>query len=68
MAMNRKPWICDKCGGASDRHYDHSCTGKPEDACHTDNVTWHRRRIFTAQITIGWINDGLLNCWPKSWT
>jgi len=50
LDWNKKQWICDVCGRPSDRRYDHSCTGRPEDACHTDNVTWHRRRVFSLSL------------------
>ena len=50
LALNRQPWICDVCGGASDRRFDHSCTGRPEDSRHTANVPWHRRRIFSLSL------------------
>ncbi len=50
IKLNKKPWICETCGRGSDRHYDHSCTGRPEDACHTANVNWHRRRIFSLSL------------------
>ena len=62
LALNRKPWICDVCSGDSDLHYDHSCTGKPEDACHTANVSWHRRRIFS--LSLGdWLDDEVPIAW-----
>jgi protein gp37 len=66
IRWNAKPWVCDNCGGLSDRHFDHSCTGKAEDACHTSNVTWHRARVFPSQcdwldaeVRIEWLADFL---------
>lgn len=47
--LNRLPWVCENCGRGSNKHYDHSCTGRPEDACHTSNVQWHQRRVFVNQ-------------------
>ncbi len=67
IAWNKKPWVCDVCGGFSDRRHDHSCTGDPKDARHTDNVTWHRRRVFSlslgdwldGEVEIRWLIDML---------
>lgn len=59
---NRRPWICESCGRADDRHYDHSCTGRKEDACHTANVKWHRRRVFAPSLS-DWLHPG----WKVEW-
>lgn len=59
LKWNKKPWICENCGRSDDKHYDHSCTGKPEDACHTSNVKWHRARVFCASMA-DWLDEE----WP----
>lgn len=46
LRWNKKPWVCETCGKPDDKHQDHSCTGRNEDACHTSNTQWHRRRVF----------------------
>jgi protein gp37 len=52
LAMNRKPWICDKCGVAS---HENICWGK----CESNKpvpITFHRRRIFS--LSLGdWLDD-----------
>ena len=42
--MNRKPWVCDRCGVSSTVDDSHC------DACHTDLGGFHRRRIFSLSL------------------
>lgn len=57
MAMNLRPWICDKCGGAR------VAKGHPDSAafcgCLTKNTNCHRRRIFCNSLS-----DWLDPKWP----
>lgn len=62
LAWNKKPWICDVCARPSDRRFDHSCTGRPEEARHTDNVTWHRRRVFSLSLA-DWLDPEVPVAW-----
>jgi protein gp37 len=55
LAMNRKPWICNKCGVAS---HEKICWGK----CTSNKpipITFHRRRIF-CDSNSDWLDDK----WP----
>ena len=42
--LNRKPWVCDRCGVSSTVDDSHC------DACHTDLGGFHRRRIFSLSL------------------
>ena len=55
VRWNRKPSVCEKCGRCSDRRFDHSCTGRPEDARHTSHVSWHRATVFPS--LCDWLDD-----------
>lgn len=67
LRWNKKPWVCETCGKPDDKHQDHSCTGRKEDSCHTANVQWHRRRVFSLSlgdwldpdVPIEWLADML---------
>ena len=56
LAMNRKPWICDKCGEARANSHEACCWTEE------NPVTSHRRRIFS--LSLGdWLDDEV----PVEW-
>jgi protein gp37 len=56
LALNELPWICDACGEAFDQVQQHRCPTKESDLVLTDEVNWHRRRIFS--LSLGdWLDD-----------
>jgi protein gp37 len=62
LAMNRKPWICDECGEASNIQFENTEIEKHFCSVCKKPVTMHRRRIFS--LSLGdWLDDEV----PVEW-